>query len=238
MKYFDNKNNRLVFISEKADDVYWDRLWQQMIKHVNYKQRPSRFNLYIRTTKKYLKSGSVVLEGGCGLAQSSWNFYLSGYKTIALDYTPKTIDFINEKIPEVNPVLGDVKKLPFKDGELDGYWSFGVIEHFYYGFDVIASEAARVVRKSGYLFLTFPHMSKIRRLKVRRCEYPVWEYSDVLKNNFYQFALDEDRVEEQLKKYGFQLVKKKKFDALGGWRRELNCCSRFLIICILLIFFQ
>lgn len=222
MKYYDTKNNRLVFVSSEANEQFWDDMWQEMAQSIVYRKHPPKYNLFLNTTKKYLKQGSTVLEGGCGLAENSWNFQLAGFNAIALDYTPKTVEFLKSKIPEVHPMIGDVRKLPFEDESIDGYWSFGVIEHFYEGYDEIAQEASRVIKKGGYLFLTFPHMSNIRRLKVKWNHYPLWIESLEVQKDFYQFALDEDEVIAKLQKLGFECLEKKPFDSLGGLRRESN----------------
>lgn len=227
MKYYDKQNNRLVFISTKANESFWDEMWQEMQVNVRYQKKLPKFNLYLKATQKYLKRGSVILEGGCGLAQTAWNLHLLGYKAIALDYTPKTIDLLKQKIPEVNPMLGDVRKLPFENESIDGYWSFGVIEHFYEGYDDIVIEANRVLQNGGYFFLTFPHMSKIRRWKAYKNDYPQWVEDGELKNYFYQFALDEKKVIEKLRQYHFEFIYSKPFDGIGGYRREVTFGKKF-----------
>ena len=63
--------------------------------------------------------------------------------------------------PELHPVLGDVRNLPLEDDSVDGYWSLGVIEHLYDGYGDIFREMYRVIRRDGYLFLTFSHMERL-----------------------------------------------------------------------------
>lgn len=227
MKYFDSISNQLVFIKEKANELFWDDMWQEMFQKITYNPKPKKYNLFLSVTQKFLKRGDVVLEGGCGLAQTSWNLHLLGYKAIALDYTPKTIDFLKQKIPEVNPILGDVRSLPFEDKSIHGYWSFGVIEHFYEGYEGIAKEASRVLYDGGYFFVTFPHMSKIRRWKAYKNNYPQWADDSSLKNNFYQFALAEESVIEKFRQYHFEFIYSKPFDGIGGYRREVAFGKKF-----------
>lgn len=222
MKYYDSTNHRLVFVSNEANEQFWDEMWQQMARNIVYAKQPPKYNLFLNTTRKYLQPGATILEGGCGLAENSWNFQLAGFNAIALDYTPKTVDFLKSKIPEVHPTIGDVRQLPFDNESFDGYWSFGVIEHFYDGYEEIANEAYRVIKKDGYLFLTFPHMSKFRRFKVQQNRYPVWEESVDNRKDFYQFALDEEKVISRFEELGFEWIETKPFDGLGGLRRESN----------------
>ena len=59
----------------------------------------------------------------------------------------------------------DVRNLNFDDGFFDGYWSLGVIEHFYEGYERIIKEVNRVIKRNGFVFLTFPSLSFLRKFK-------------------------------------------------------------------------
>jgi len=218
IKYFDKINSRLVFIEQKADMNYWDNLWQNKSKNIRYKKRLPKHNPYLNTTKKYLSPGNIILEGGCGLAENSHNFKLAGYNPIALDYAEKTILFLKEHAPQVNPIIGDVTDLDLDDESIHGYWSFGVIEHFYEGYAPISMEAKRVIKKGGYFFVTFPHMSKLRKLKAFFNFYPIWS-EEMGKESFYQFALDKKSVIKHCSSLGFVL---QETQDLGGFLGLVN----------------
>jgi len=146
-RYYDKKNNRLVYINNKATDEYWDEHWENdnFEKLVRIKS-----NKFIETnTNKYLKKGDKILEGGCGRGQNVYLLQHIGYECIGLDYAKNTVELINKKIPEIDVRLGDVRKLDFEDNSFDGYWSLGVIEHFYNGYDDIANEIYRVLKLGG-----------------------------------------------------------------------------------------
>ncbi len=140
MKYSDIENNRLVYIGNKADPEYWDKEWLKLQKDTVYEEKIPKFNIMLNLTKNYLPIGSKIIEGGAGLASLSWYLYLSGYKTIALDYASKTIKYLQKTVPQVNPVIGDVSKLNIESESVDGYWSIGVIEHFNKGYASILNE--------------------------------------------------------------------------------------------------
>lgn len=217
-KYYDKINNRLVYIDEKADMNFWDNLWQKKFKNVKYNKVLPKHNPYLNTTIKYLKTGDIILEGGCGLAKSSHNFRLAGYNPIALDYAEKTISFLKEVNPKVNPIIGDVFNLSLDNESIHGYWSFGVIEHFYEGYTPITLEAKRVIKKGGYFFITIPHMSGLRKLKAFFNLYPIWsEKFD--KNSFYQFALDKNSIIKHCISIGFVL---EEVQNLGGFLGLVN----------------
>ena len=221
MEYYDPSNNRLVFIESRASEDYWDKHWGMVDASMLYRPRVSPFNFVENTTRKYLPATSLILEGGAGLAQNSWYLHLVGYRTIALDFAPKTVEFLKQHRPEVHPALGDVRDLPIEDESVDGYWSLGVIEHFYDGYGAILSEMHRVIRKEGYLFLTFPHMSKLRQIKAQKGLYEIWQGNGDLIADFYQFAPDEHCVIEAFKEHGFKLIRKQDFDGVKGFKDEI-----------------
>jgi SAM-dependent methyltransferase len=222
MRYYDPKDNRLVYVKSRANERFWDEHWGAIDTSMLYRSKVPPFSFVVDTTRKHLPTRSLILEGGAGLAQNSWYLHLSSYRTIALDFAPKTIDFVRQHRPEVQPTLGDVRNLPFKDESVDGYWSLGVIEHFYDGYDAILREMHRVIRKDGYVFLTFPHMSKLRQIKARKGRYEIWTGNQVSGLEFYQFALDDQRVIDAFERYGFKLIAKKCFDGVKGFKDEIR----------------
>ncbi|QQR79019.1 MAG: methyltransferase domain-containing protein [Candidatus Moraniibacteriota bacterium] len=221
MKYFDPSHNRLVFFAESATPDFWDRQWQdeQLQKHVTAGIH-ERF--VYPTTKKYLPLGSKILEGGCGKGQFVYSLQERGYEAYGIDFAENIIDRLQSLFPLHHFEHGDVRSLPYPDNTFDGYWSLGVIEHFYDGYEAILKEMVRVVRPDGYLFLTFPHMSKLRRNKARRSKFLIFN-SELIKNgNFYQFALPEELVIKDLKGHGFTLVEKRPLEGLKGAKDELT----------------
>ena len=94
-----------------------------------------------------------MLQGGCGLGDKVHSLDKVGFEAYGIDFAPNVVSMINENWPHLDVRQGDVRKLPFEDDFFDGYWSFGVIEHFFIGFDEILEEMARVIKPGGYLFL-------------------------------------------------------------------------------------
>mgnify|MGYP000966813578 CR=1 FL=1 len=218
-RYFHPATNSLVCLRQRADEAFWDATWESQSQDDLYPTLPGCRHLFTDLTRKYLPAGGRLIEGGCGLAWLAWRLHLLGYHVDALDYAPRTVAFIKERVPEVNPVLGDVMALPFEEGSFDGYWSVGVIEHFYDGYQPVLAEAARVLKPGGFLFVTFPHMSRLRRFRGRKGAYPVWP-EGAATDNFYQFMLDEYQVITDADQ--FELVERRPFDGVGGLRVELH----------------
>ena len=123
-------------------------------------------------------------------------------------------------MPELNVIEADVRKLPFKENFFDGYWSLGVIEHFYEGYNEIAQEMQRVIKPGGYLFLTFPYMSPLRKLKAKLGCYPILSQSKNKPSNFYQFALNPQVTQKHFEQLGFSLVAARPFEGFKGLKEE------------------
>ena len=102
---------------------------------------------------------------------------------------------------------------------MDGYWSLGVFEHFQEGMQAQWEEAARVVRSGGYLFLTVPIMSPLRRLKARLNAYPA--FIEVPAGSFYQYAYSVQAIVSSAEVNGFVLVSARLFDGVKGLKDEV-----------------
>ena len=221
MKFYDKKNNRLVFIQKKATEEFWEKHWDKYnVEKVIKSASSSRFLLGY--TRKYLQPGARILEGGCGLGLYVYCLHVNGYESYGVDYASKTVQQVNQVIPELKVFVGDVRALPFGDGFFDGYWSLGVIEHFYDGFEAAAIEMRRVLRSGGYLFLTFPCLSYLRRLKIGKNKYKLWQPSREFIDSFYQFALPGEYVHDVFRELGFELVSRKGITGLKGFKDEIG----------------
>lgn len=220
-KFFDPSNNRLVYIGNNASTQFWDSHWEKY--NLEHTIKSARLNRMIRVpTRKYLPKGSRLLEGGCGLGQNVWSLHKSGYDVYGVDFAKATVEKINRAIPELQISFGDLRSLEFESDYFDGYWSLGVIEHFYDGYDAILNEMKRVIKSGGFLFLTFPCMSKFRVKKSGQGRYLLWKESRDLLDNFYQFALPVHHVVSKFQDQGFRLVKSQPIAGLKGFKDEIE----------------
>ncbi|HAV11409.1 MAG TPA: class I SAM-dependent methyltransferase [Candidatus Moranbacteria bacterium] len=221
MKYFDTKNSRLVFLESKSSAGFWDNHWKtEKLKADIERGKDDQF--VSRITKKFLPLGSKILEGGCGKGAFVYSLKISGYDAYGIDYAKETIKEINEVMPDLNISLGNVEGLDFSDNFFDGYWSLGVIEHFFDGYDKITKEMTRVIKPGGYLFITFPYISPLRRIKAKLGKYPKFQEKELAMENFYQFALSHKKTSGDFEKLGFSIVYKKPFDGIKGLKDEIS----------------
>lgn len=228
-KYYDPLNNRLVFVGQKADPSFWDRCWEkpdlkQEVERIGQKQ-----NFVTKTTLKYLNPySSKILEGGCGQGHFVYALSRLGFEAYGIDFAPKTINQLQILFPNLRFSLGNVETISFPNDFFDGYWSLGVIEHFYGGFEKVSSEMARVIKNRGYLFLTFPYLSPLRKLKIFFHRYLPFEEKKFDLKNFYQFALDDKQVIKNFKLKRFDLKYKRPLDGVNGLKEEIEILSPVL----------
>ncbi len=219
-KYYDSSKNRLVCIGQASSNIFWDEHWKTTNFEILFKIiRSNQF--IIKITKKYLPPGSKILEGGCGRGDKVYVLSKSGYDVYGVDWAKRTVDLINKFAPELKVTCQDVRSLNFEDNFFDGYWSLGVIEHFYEGYEAVIKEAYRVIKKNGILFLTFPSMSILRKIKAKMGFYITYNENEDAKRNFYQFVLDEKEVIGKLSAIGFKLLKKGRYDGVIGLKDEI-----------------
>ena len=211
--YFCPTRDCLVYRMQAPTAEYWDALWRDRRVADLATILPKNGTFITRETLARLGPGARVLEGGCGTGIHARYLAESGFKVTALDWAADTVTWLKQNIPSIDPVEADLRDIPVPDGFFDGYWSLGVIEHFYDGYGQIVGEMARVIRSGGYLFLTFPHMSLARRLAVRFAMYPRWNERD--QGEYYQFALRDSRVVEDLAD-SFELVSRRSLLGASG----------------------
>lgn len=225
-RFYDQKNNRLVYVGKASNPEYWNAHWDKNTIEKLYPKRIYPFDYIVANTKKYLPAGSLILEGGCGTGQQVYKLQKSGYEVIGIDYAQKTVETVKQAKPELDIRYGDVRKLEFENNFFDGYWSFGVIEHFYKGYEKIMNEMHRVLKPGGYLFITFPYMSRLRKIKAKNNKYPIWEIQQHNIENFYQFALDKNKVITDFENIGFKLIKKQHLSGLKGLKDEIEVLKK------------
>jgi ubiquinone/menaquinone biosynthesis C-methylase UbiE len=223
--FYDPEKQCLVYLSIQSSKFFWDNHWRSEI----FKMPRTRDRFVVRVTKKFLPTGSKVLDGGCGRGQIVWSLADAGYHAYGIDYASETVASTKHFIPELNVLEGDVRNLPFKSNSFDGYWSLGVIEHFFDGYNDIMKEMFRVLRPGGFAFVTFPSMSLLRKVKVKLGCYPVLKKDETsIRRLFYQYALNEVDVLINFTKLGFEIVDQRRIDGTKGLKDEIMVLKAIL----------
>ena len=218
-RYYDAEQKRLIYIDKNATEEFWDQNWQTSDYRKALTATPNSW--VAKTTKKFLQLGSRILEGGCGSGNHVYSLHQQGFQPVGVDSARRTVERIQECAPELQIELGDVRELQYEGFSFDGYWSLGVIEHYWNGYEEIASEMERIIGSGGYLFLTFPFMSFLRKWKAKNNKYPQWKGGETEPEGFYQFALNPDSVIKFIEGLGFVKKYQTGIDGLKGLKDEL-----------------
>lgn len=241
MKFHDTRGRRLIETHHGATAEYWDRKWRSEPLGTF---KPEAVQPYIALTRQWLPPQARILEGGCGTGGKMAALLAAGFRVTGVDYAEATVARLQATLPALDVRLGDVFRLDLADASFDGYWSFGVIEHFWGGYQGLLSEAARVLRPSGMLFLTFPTLSPLRRTKAALGLYRGWpapagphqagpppaDMPQAAPADFYQFMLDPQVVCQHLRAAGFVPQPPALIQASHGLKNELPRLWRALLL--------
>lgn len=158
--------------------------------------------------EQYLPKEGTILEAGCGLG--GWVRYLrdKGYDVVGLDRDANVVRRAREADPTLPVETGDITRLRWRDNELAGYISLGVIEHFEEGPQPALAEAFRVLKPGGRAIITVPALSTGRRILVhplrstvlgilRMTNNPVW---------FGEYRYSRNEVEGFITGAGFRVI--------------------------------
>ena len=236
VRYYDRANDRLVYVGRAATTAAWDDWWRvganSAAKGGDDALRRAvtapRNWFVVGNSKRHLAAGARVLDGGCGLGDKVYALRRAGFDAVGLDFAPETVRAVHAAVPEMPIVCGDVRRLPFGDGSFDGYWSLGVIEHFFGGYGDIQEEIRRVLRPGGTLFLTFPSLSPLNRLGIRRGAYPEYRDGPEQRAAFWQFAFPSATIAADFARAGFELVHEEGRGGMIGLREEIGPLGRAL----------
>jgi len=218
-RFYDKKMNRLVYVGRAAETSAWDDLWRS--EHFGQQITRPRNWFVVGMTRRHLPAGARVLDGGCGRGDKVYSLRRAGFDSWGVDTAQETVRAIHHHVPSLPVIRADVRRLPFASGSFDGYWSLGVIEHFFNGYGRVLREIRRVLSPKGFLFLSFPSLSPLRRARIRRGAYPLFDGGKSKPPKFWQFALDTESVAETFRKGGFDLVQRYGRGGMIGVREEL-----------------
>lgn len=102
-----------------------------------------------------LREGDTVLDLGAGTGYFSFPMAECGASVIALDIEPKMLQVLSSRaaergMPAVDPVMGDILRLPFASSSVDVVFA-AFVYHEVPDQGVLLGECARVLKPSGKL---------------------------------------------------------------------------------------
>ncbi len=196
----------------QTDDLYdrtresWEDIWADASVEVELEvMNQERTHETLGVYPAYLPKDGIILEAGCGLATVIMKLREMGFQhVLGLDYAEQALHVAYKYDPLLDLQAGDVHALPYKSRSLDGYLSFGVLEHFPQGLRPALREANRVLVPGGTLVLTIPYPNIVHRLV--RLKRRVLGHSHLTDDDFYESTYHQDALIAALKETGFQPV--------------------------------
>lgn len=216
------ENGRLVYFRRKADDAFWDGVWDRELNESTYRAAMAgKLSFLKRPVLKWLPREGKILEAGCGLGQFVVALRARGYDAEGVDFAASTIARVQRLVPHVPLRAGDVTRLDVPDGHYHGYISLGVIEHRRAGPQPFLTEAYRVLAPGGVALISVPHFHALRRAKARWGWYG--EPDDVADGlEFYQYAFGRDELEQFVTQAGFRVEAALSYDGFKGIKDEVQ----------------
>lgn len=224
MKIYDAAKKRVIeYDLKRSDPEHWHTRWGDDTKSIAKRITEwSGDKLVMKKIRELLPSGARILEGGCGIGQKVYALDQLGYEAYGVDFVKRSIDATKALFPHLRVSHQDVRHLDFPDNFFDGYWSLGIIEHFWDGYEGVMREMARVIKPKGYSFVTFPRMSPLRKLKAKLGGYTYFNPSMHSERDFYQFLLDAEKVKTDMTNLGFTCVYQHSDGAVKGIKDEIT----------------
>ena len=183
----------------------WEEIWQTANVEIELELfEEKRAREVLATYSAYLPKDGLILEAGCGLGAAMIKLQEMGFRVIGLDYAENALRVARAYDPTLVLQVGDVHALPYADGSLHGYLSFGVLEHFEHGVGPALREANRVLAVGGVLVLTIPYPNVVHsaiRLKRRLLGQPPLTDED-----FYESTYTQHQLIAELEAAGFELM--------------------------------
>ncbi len=137
---------------------------QQQISHCDHYELAELF-------RRVLPDHQPILEAGCGSGRWVGWFVKQGWAATGLDWSEACCQRARSAIPAGRFESGDMRHMPFRDGEFGAIVSLGSIEHTPDGPMRALSEYRRVLRPGGVAIITVPYLSPVRAV-MRLAEAP------------------------------------------------------------------
>ncbi len=191
---------------------YWTENWK---RHGGVEGRVAQYDksldkLKWRTEWRMMKpvfealpADAKILDGGCGTGE--WCRFLAqrGHHVTGLDISQETVVELQKIFPDASFLQGDIRSTGFAAGSIDLYYSWGTFEHFESGVGDCVSEALRIMRPGGYLFITVPYDRP--GLAIRRTFDNGISRSATGKLRFYQWRFTRREIADELRNHGFDV---------------------------------
>lgn len=183
----------------------WQDIWANADVEIEMQTlKEKRVNDQLGVFPAYLSRNGYILEAGSGLGAVMMHLRDRGFKMLGMDYAENALHACRAYDPTLSLQAGDVHALPYRDGSLQGYLSFGVMEHFEHGMGPALYEANRVLVNGGTLVLTIPYPNIVHKLVGLKRR--LFGQSLLTDDDFYESTYTQHDLKTELEKAGFEVL--------------------------------
>jgi len=195
--------------SEAAfQERYWTEIWQDGTVPAVNARRMSRKDEYrvMRPWLDRLPKGARLFDGGCGFGE--WTQFLTqiGYPTLGFDISRQTIERLRQAYPDAAFSIGTIESTGEPPESFDGYFSWGVFEHFEAGMQGCLAEAGRILTPGGLIFISVPFDNLRMALQESGRPLPA-SPAAIAGQRFYQYRLTRQELARELAGAGFEVLR-------------------------------
>ena len=212
----------------KFVEGYWTDVWRNNDGPPDLSKLARRDEYRImRPFLDRLPQGRRVLDAGCGLGE--WTVFLAqqGFDIVGLDLSAEVVGKLKERFPANEFTCGDIRQTGFEAESFDACFSWGAFEHFENGLGDCLTEAHRILRPGGWLFISVPFQNWRHILRdarpLERWD-PGFDPKDGYRqtHRFYQWRLTRRELQRELELRGFRTERVTPISKLGGVGRWLQ----------------
>jgi len=184
---------------------------------------------------RFVKKGDFLLDIGCGNGQLMDTLEEKEISYIGIDSSPRLIKIAQQRYPDSRFVAGDIFKVVFPSETFDGVFAISLLHHIpSLPLQLsLLKEAARVLRPSGFLFLSVWQVS----LPFSRFKNPSFLYQRLVKKpslgkrdfihqwdgqaNLYYHAFTQRELKKLIRETNLRVVDSGRMANTSGSRKNL-----------------
>lgn len=195
-----------LFRPRAALEQYWTHHWKDEGRRERLleKNRGKELAEYEALFRRYLSENGIILEAGCGLGQVVSALAKRGARVKGIEFDAEVVRFVNERFPDLDVAVGDVKALAIPDRSISTYISLGVVEHFPEGPEAALREARRILTPDGFALISVPLLNRARANHLERLSEQ--DGADRAELAFYQYYFSAPEFTTLAQGAGLELI--------------------------------
>ncbi len=197
------EGGRLVWYAEEPSERFWAEHWERQTSAEAFAtaRATAHADDTISAMRDWFPADARLLEAGCGPGLIVAALASLGYDIEGVDFSAALIERALLVEPDLPIRHADATALAVADGVYDGVISLGVVEHRREGPEPFLTEARRVLRPGGRLFLTVPAFGRLRRARSRLRTYDASPPSA----DFFQYGFGAEELTTLVEAAGFRV---------------------------------